>query len=154
MKELEFAAFQEQEEIRSSFVFRNVYFLDNMLDMQGHGNFTNIPSYMHIMQHVYRSFNYTQPGDYIKCLHSSKRVLILHNHYPLGCLPHNSCFAYDVDLDVGHLQHYRTECTPDLGSICHLYREHIVKDTSVWKWKKEVLRGASQTLRRLGFLVS
>ena len=154
MKEVINASLSENAEMRSSWVFRNVYFLDNMLDMQGHGNFSDIPPYMHMMQHVYRSYNYTNPGDYIKCFHNAERVLLLHNHYPLGCLPYGACFAYDVDLSVGHLQHYRTECTPDLVPICHKYREIIVKDTAIWKWKEKVIQGTSESLRQLGFFDS
>ena len=141
----------EIPEMRSYYVFRNVYFLDNMLDMQGHGNFSDIPPYMHMMQHVYRSYNYTNPGDYIKCFHNAERSLILHNHFPLGCLPDGGCVGYDVDLTVGHLQHYRTECTPDLVPICYLYRKVIVKDTAIWRWKDKVVKKTSEALRKLGF---
>ena len=35
---------------------------------------------------VCRSANYTKPGQYVKCFHNPEKVLILHNHFPLGCL--------------------------------------------------------------------
>ena len=60
---------------RSSYNFRNVYFMDEMLEANrgdeapGGGFFPDIPQYLHMLQHVYRSANYTKPGQYVKCFH-------------------------------------------------------------------------------------
>ena len=147
---LENEADRESRGIKSSFVFRNVYFLDNMTNPQDE-EISDIPEFMHMMRHVYRSYNYTPYGHYIKCLHQPEKILIMHNHYPFGCLPHGYCSAYDVDLSVGHMQHYKTECTPEIAHICHLYKKTVVKDKSLWRWKERIIHGTTQTLKHLGF---
>ena len=153
MTDLEREATKIHPDIRSSYVFENVYFLDNMTDASAINSSPDVPSYMHMMHHINRSFNYTT-GIYIKCLHNTLRVLILHNHLPMGCLPNNWCFPYVIDPSVGHMQHYRAECTPDIAHICHLYKKVIVEDKSLWRWKDEVVHGTTATLRKVGLLNS
>ena len=51
---------------KSSWVFRNVYFFDDMLEKAEGGLLPDIPHYLHMMQHVYRSDQHTPPGHYIK----------------------------------------------------------------------------------------
>ncbi len=49
--------------------------MDEMLEANrgeeapGGGFFPDIPQYLHMLQHVYRSANYTKPGQYVKCFH-------------------------------------------------------------------------------------
>ena len=58
---------------------------------------------------------------------------------------------WQVDLDVGHLHHYRSYCV-DLVKDCEeSYMRHTVKDTSVWTWKDAVIRNSADVLRKLGF---
>ena len=59
---------------------------------------------------------------------------------------------HQVDLDVGHLQHYRSYCV-DLVKDCEeSYLRHTVKDPSVWTWKDPVIRNSGNVLHKLGFL--
>lgn len=39
------------------------------------GHEVGIPRYLHMLQHVYRSRNYTKPGQYVKCFHNTERVV-------------------------------------------------------------------------------
>merc|ERR1711892_558711 len=119
---------------RACWYLRHVYFLDDMLDTQGHGYFSDIPPYMHMMQHVYRSELHNKKGDFIKAFHNPERTLTLHNHFPTACLP-NGCACDEVNITVGQLQHYRTECTPDIQNLCPKYRNKTVQDTAIWRWK-------------------
>ena len=100
------ASLQTKNETRASWNFRNVYFMDEMLEQHQPDGFRNVPPYLHMLQHVYRSANYTKPGQYVKCFHNPEKALILHNHFPLGCLG-GVCTSYPVDTELAHLQHYR-----------------------------------------------
>lgn len=69
---------QEKNYTRASYNFRNVYFLDDQGSDEPDkhtGHEAGIPSYLHMLQHVYRSQNYTKPGQYVKCFHNTERVV-------------------------------------------------------------------------------
>ena len=138
----------------NSWFFRNVYFLDEMLDTQEHNHFEEIPQYLHMLHHVYRSANYTQPRQYVKCFHDPQEVLILHNHFPLGCLG-GRCHSDPVDTGVGHLQHYRQDCVKPLRKSCLAdFKSNSVKDTSLWKVKEKVIQRTTEALLQMGFFSS
>lgn len=133
----------------SSYAARNVYFLDDMQTL--HGWAPDVPPFMHMLQHVYRAANYTEPGSYIKAFHDPQWVLTLHNHYPLSCLS-GSCRSMNVPEKEAHLQHYRKDCVPELRDVCPYYRSHTVREDAILRLKKPLLDAALLTLRRLGFL--
>merc|ERR1719373_1205345 len=111
----------------------------------------DIPEYMHMARHVYRSANYTKPGQYVKCFHNPEKALILHNHFPLGCLG-GVCTSYPVNTSLGHLQHYRQDCVNTLKKSCkNDFKSTSVKDTTIWRWKEKVIR---EPLRLCSHLVS
>jgi len=153
MEEAVAASLKVKNETRASWNFRNIYFMDEMTDQhEGVGNkFKDIPSYLHMMQHVYRSANYTKPGQYVKCFHNPERALILHNHFPLGCLG-GVCTSYPVDTGTAHLQHYRADCVNTLKKSCKDdFKSVSVKDTTIWRWKEPVIQRTSDALGKLGF---
>ena len=151
MEEVVNVSLKVKNATRASWNFRNVYFMDEMLEINKPDHFQDIPDYLHMMQHVYRSQNYTKPGQYVKCFHNPERALILHNHFPLACLG-GVCTSYPVDMTLGHLQHYRKDCVKGLKKSCDRdFKNASVKDTSIWKWKKQVIKGTSRTLNALGF---
>merc|ERR1711902_474811 len=129
---------------RASYNFRNVYFMDSMtkdLDKA-------IPPYMHMMQHTHRSANYTKPGQYVKCFHDTAKVLILHNHFPLGCLG-GVCTSYPVKTDAAQLQHYRSDCVSTLKKSCaHDFKNGSVVDTSIWSVKSRVIDRSTDALKK------
>ena len=97
MKKVKKLALKVKNEDRASYNFRNVYFLDEMLEAHTKSGslpfgLKDIPEYMHMARHVYRSANYTKPGQYVKCFHNPEKALILHNHFPLG--------MYEVSTDM------------------------------------------------------
>ena len=140
-----------KKERTTSWFFRNVYFLDEMLDSQEHNHIQDIPKYLHIMQHIYRSANYTKPRQYVKCFHDPQQVLILHNHFPLGCLG-GKCHSDPVETGLGHLQHYRQDCVKTLRKSCLSdFKSNSVKDTTIWKVKKEVIKRTTNALLEMGF---
>merc|ERR1719215_2156197 len=140
-----------KNENRASWNFRNVYFMDEMLDAHEHQHFKDIPEYLHMMQHVYRSANYTKPGQYVKCFHNPEKALILHNHFPLGCLG-GICTSYPVDPSVAHLQHYRSDCVSTLKKSCEtVFKNFSVVDTTIWKLNEPLIKATTDTLNQLGF---
>lgn len=142
---------QSKNDSRASYNFRNIYFLDDM--MHGHNWFPGIPKYLHMLQHVYRSRNYTKPGQYVKCFHNPERVITLHNHFPLACL-NGSCTSYPVGTDLAQLQHYRADCVRALKNCDKEYRRNSVLDTTIWRYKDELIERAGRVLRMLGFIPS
>lgn len=75
-------------------------------DASGHSMFIsheqNIPKYLHMLQHVYRSRNYTKPGQYVKCFHNTQRVVSLQCH--LFYLPFTlfTCQMFHLTLFMCH----------------------------------------------------
>ncbi len=137
-----------KNESRASYNFRNVYFLDDLL--HEHGWFKDIPKYMHMLQHVERTFNYTKAGQFVKCFHNTERVLTLHNHFPLACLE-KGCTSYSVPTELAHLQHYRADCVKQLKKTCGTLKNHTVTDTAIWRFKDELIARTTRTLLDLDF---
>lgn len=106
--------------------------------------------YMHMLQHVYRSKNFTKPNQYIKCFHNTERVVTLHNHFPLACLG-AGCTSYPIETEDAQLQHYRADCVKSLKKSCEEYRENRVLDTTIWRYKEQLIDRVTNTLRVLGF---
>jgi len=151
MEEVIKTSLKVKNESRASWNFRNVYFMDEMLDIHEPEHFPSIPPYLHMMQHVYRSANYTKPGQYVKCFHNPEKVLILHNHFPLGCLG-GVCTSYPVSTSLGHLQHYRQDCVNTLKKSCkEQFKSVSVKDTTIWRWSDIIIERTSQALSNLQF---
>ena len=115
---------------------------------------SEIPSYMHMTRHIYRSANHTKPRQYVKCFHDPEKVLILHNHFPMGCLG-GVCGSYPVDPSVAHLQHYRSDCVNSLKKSCEKdFKNESVVDTTIWKHKEHLIKATREVLDTLGFLKS
>ena len=148
MKRVLQKAFKIRNETRASYNVRNVYFLDDLL--HSHGYFKDIPKYMHMLQHVYRSKNFTKPNQYIKCFHNPERVVTLHNHFPLACLG-AGCTSYPIETEDAQLQHYRADCVKSLKKTCVEYREKSLLDTTIWRYKDQLIERVTRTLETLGF---
>ncbi|XP_055389134.1 uncharacterized protein LOC129618425 [Condylostylus longicornis] len=134
----------------SSYNFRNVYFLDDHHKPE-YGWYQDIPKYMHMLQHVYRAKNFTKPNEFVKCFHDPEHVVVLHNHFPLGCLG-GPCKSYPVDIRVAQLQHYRADCVKRVKKLCKYYRDNSMKDTTIWRFKDELIWRTQNSLSDLGFI--
>lgn len=110
-----------------------------------------IPHYLHMMQHVYRSKNYTKPGQYVKCFHNTERVVSLHNHFPMNCF--GQCTTYSIPVSLAHLQHYRKDCVGPLKQSCkNDFRVFTMRDTTIWKYKQQMIKRTTRVLNHLGLL--
>ncbi|XP_050069299.1 uncharacterized protein LOC126557535 [Anopheles maculipalpis] len=132
-----------------SYNVRNVYFFDRG-EQHEHEWAKDTPRYMHMLQHVTRAKNYTKPNQYVKCFHNPERVLTLHNHFPIACLG-GTCHSYPVSTDDAQLQHYRADCVRTLKKSCEEFKENQVRDTTIWKYKDELIQRTRRTLDVLGF---
>lgn len=141
-------ALKIKNETRASYNVRNVYFLDDLI--HEHGWFNDIPRYMHMLQHVYRSKNFTKPNQYVKCFHNPERALTLHNHFPLACLG-SGCTSYPIEPVDAQLQHYRQDCVKTLKKTCTEYRKNSIVDTTIWRYKKPLIARVTDTMRHLGY---
>lgn len=109
---------------------------------------SGIPNYLHMMQHVYRSKNYTEPGQYVKCFHNTERVVSLHNHFPMNCF--GQCTTYSIPTKLAHLQHYRKDCVGPLRQSCkNDFRVYTMRDTTIWKYKQQMIKRTTRVLNHL-----
>ncbi|XP_053617277.1 beta-1,4-galactosyltransferase galt-1-like [Plodia interpunctella] len=134
---------------RSSYHASNIYYLDSL--RHEHGWEEGLPRYMHMLQHVYRTRNFTKPGQYVKAFHETDRVLALHNHFPLACLG-GPCSSYALETKHARLQHYRADCVSALSKTCKELRSEPVRDTTLWRWRDPLVSRTEAVLRTLGFL--
>nr|XP_015836268.1 PREDICTED: uncharacterized protein LOC659180 [Tribolium castaneum] len=140
---------EENQPNRSSYMARNVYFLDNNLHQ--HEWFKDVPQHMHMLQHVIRARNYTKPGHFVKGFHDTRKVEALHNHFPLKCL--KGCDHVSINVSLAHLQHYRTGCARGVSSkTCDQMRDDTVMDTRIWNFKQELIRRVDRVSTNLGLL--
>ena len=69
MRQVSEMSLKVKNDSRASYNFRNVYFMDEMLEahlqstQETSSLLAGIPPYMHMLRHVYRSANYTKPGQ-------------------------------------------------------------------------------------------
>jgi hypothetical protein len=153
MSEVQKLSLAEKNYTRASYNVRNVYFLDDLgvgeEQMKHTEHEVGIPRYLHMLQHVYRSKNYTKPGQYVKCFHNTERVVSLHNHFPLNCF--GSCTTYSISPELAHLQHYRKDCVGPLKNSCKDFRAYTTRDTTIFKYKEELIQRTTNVLTKLGF---
>ncbi|XP_073947913.1 uncharacterized protein [Choristoneura fumiferana] len=134
---------------RSSYHASNVYYLDSL--RHAHAWEAGAPRYMHMLQHVYRTRNFTKPGQYVKAFHETARVLTLHNHFPFACLG-AACSSYALDTATARLQHYRADCVTALSKSCRELRAEPVRDAALWRWRDALVPRVTRALADLGFL--
>lgn len=135
--------------IPNTFSSSNVYFLDDA--QHAHGWYKDIPRHLHMLQHVYRAINFTKPGQYVKCFHDTEKVLILHNHFPFGCL--GNCKSFAIPTEDSQLQHYRKDCVGTLKNSCKDFRANTVVDTAIWKFKDKLIARTNKVFKAIGYHV-
>ncbi|XP_063607392.1 uncharacterized protein LOC134782012 [Penaeus indicus] len=141
---------QKDKVLYTSYSAPHTFYMDEMLPPEGY--FKDIPKYMHIMQHAYRSANYTPPGASIKCFHDTERALGLHNHFPIHCLGGQyNCRSYFISPEDAQMQHYRKTCQGFVQNCYETYKKNTVLDPTAWKFKDEVMARVNRTLAALNY---
>ncbi|XP_065365629.1 uncharacterized protein LOC135958665 [Calliphora vicina] len=120
----------------------NVYFPSDNVPLRTH------PSYMYMLNHVYRYKDFTKQRYHIKCLHNTQQVVTLHNHYPFSYL-NASCKPLDLPTSFAQLQHYRdTQAIDDKIEMDHV----LILDDSVDHFRKPLIEMCTKVLRDLKFI--
>ncbi|XP_059473573.1 uncharacterized protein LOC132195525 [Neocloeon triangulifer] len=134
----------------ASFMAGNIHFMDDKKEYNDWH--PDIPRYMHMLQHVLRNSDYVRAGYGVKAFHDTDLILALHNHYARACIGNDEFWCESVHFDTieAHLQHY---CSGRNKPECMTMRDGaLTLDTSIWRYKDELIRTVQQTLKRLGFL--
>lgn len=129
---------------KSSYNARNVYFFDDYITEDEYK--PEIPSYMHMLQHIYRMKDVMGSGLYIKSFHNTDLVLALHNHYPFYCV--EPCRNKEIDPNLAKLQHYRKTCVKEIKN-CAKLKDTKVMDTTLWNYKQQLIDNVSALLDAL-----
>lgn len=106
-----------------------------------------------MMRHVYRK-HFTSKGEYNKCFHVVSKVLAVHNHFPIECLPDHekdnvTCYGHFIDPKYGYLLHHKKEnilpekCTHKNARLCSTY------DPIIWKYYNQVNFQVRYALRHI-----
>jgi len=155
IKLLEQRSLQKNKKISSTFRFRNVYFMDRMLNshLKSSADIIAIPKYMHILRHVFRSKIFDKPKQHTKSIHNTDRVVLVHSHLAITCLE-GKCNSYFVEPQIAQSQHYRETCQPSIGAKeCYVkYKRLTIKDPTVWRYKNLLIERVSTSLLTLGFI--
>ena len=105
---------------------------------------TNTDSpYMFMLNHPYRSKDFTKRGHNTKCLHNTQQVLTLHNHYSLQWL--KSCRPYDLPNEDAQLQHYRQ-------NVDSKYTKDLILDGQMERFREPLQERCAHVLKHLKLL--
>ncbi|KAF5292071.1 hypothetical protein FQR65_LT11337 [Abscondita terminalis] len=129
-----------------SYNARNVYYFTDLLFT--HKWFDDVPEYMHILNHIHRAPTILKAGINIKSFHNTKTVLSLHNHFPVACL-RGGCKNFPINPDDALMHHYKRKPIKRYTN----FRETSIIDTTIWKYKKVLVKKVTKALKDMGFLV-
>jgi hypothetical protein len=61
------------------------------------------------------------------------------------------CTSHGVEPETAHLQHYRGDCQTKKN--CDVdFKQFLVKDTTIWRYKEDLISRVDAVLKKLGFL--
>ncbi|KAH8394440.1 hypothetical protein KR222_005709, partial [Zaprionus bogoriensis] len=126
----------------ASFCFRNVYFPRYP---ERPKVYKKLPSFYYMLQHVERVAEHCDRYAAVKCLHSTRYVVGLHNHFPLFRADNGECEPKSVPIEFAQLQHYRE---PD--NKTRLINPVI--DDSIWRFQPQLQQRVYDKYKKLGFL--
>ena len=115
--------------------------------------------YMHMLEHIYRSKNVT--NTIIKSFMKTDRVELTTSHGASHCLDsetaHCSRKMQLLKSDTALLHHYRKGCkklSRMSSKDCYrYYQKHLVKDTTIWAFKKKLLSNCFQTIKEMNMSI-
>ncbi|KAG5667356.1 hypothetical protein PVAND_015339 [Polypedilum vanderplanki] len=127
-----------------AFPATNRYFL--LKSSHQNETYDGIPKKLRFLSNIYRAFKATPNGGNAKTFMRMDRILAVHNHFPFSCIGPEKCKSFDVSLEDGHLAHYRTDCD---NPECKESKLNPTKDTTLWKYKEEILKNVNETIERI-----
>ncbi|CAL4130393.1 unnamed protein product, partial [Meganyctiphanes norvegica] len=135
---------------RSSYRFKRTIVLDSMRQL--HGWSENVPKYMYMSQNIYRSPVYEKDP---KSIYNTERIISLGTHAARACLHTQGgnitkCNDKVVKPGVAHVLHYRGGCKKGKEKFCII--ERSIKDEVIWRYREQLIKQTSHTLKKLGLL--
>lgn len=130
---------------KDAYVARNVFFLS---DNNHEGELQQeVPPYMPFLQHIYRAQNFSGEGIGSKSFQSTDSVVVMHNHFPMQCYNKHLCETSNIPMETAQLQHYRRDCENYPKDECQGFKDHTVKDLTLWKYKDELIENFKKSLK-------
>ena len=123
-----------------------VYLLDGMPTI---GN-KSVPSYLHMMQHVFRSKIYQSR---VKSIINTERALIIGQHTHIRCLDGIACKRTIVEPKIAQSQHYKKEPKEPQFKFKKLKKskKNIVIETRILRNLETVMKNTKITLANIFF---
>ncbi|XP_061722889.1 uncharacterized protein LOC133529227 [Cydia pomonella] len=143
MEDSNWSSLLKRQPPSTSYLAQHVYYLDEPASWE-----PGAPRYMYMLQHVYRTRNFTEPHSNVKAFHETGRVLALHNHFPLACIG-GECSSYAMSNAQVRLHHYRAN---GLRKLSQRVRLSPVRDIALWRWARRLVPRVERALAALALL--
>lgn len=126
------------------YLVKNAYFLEDIV--KSHTWVNSVSYYTYMLEHVYRSINFTAPDNYVKGFYNTELILTLNRDFPLSCLT-GDCVCSEIDPTDAQIQHYGMKCRPK--EVCNEYNVNITEDTKMWRFKNKLILKVKEVLDML-----
>ncbi|CRL05516.1 CLUMA_CG018109, isoform A [Clunio marinus] len=136
-------------EFPPTYLFDNVFFLTD--NIRAHEIQHDVPQEFFFLQLVYRARNFSKFGHGTKSFHNTDEVIIIHNHLPISCVNEDFCKHFKVSVNDGRVQHYRTDCENYPKSECESFKNEVVKDLTLWKYKNQIIYRVKKIKEEIGY---
>ena len=106
----------------------------------------NIESKYHTLNHLIRSFNFSQTGHNVKSFVATKTTLLTFNHYALQPLLPNMTNNFVLSQKVMQLNHYQEKCSRYILTQClKNFNRFSTKDDIMLKYEMELIASVDTT---------
>lgn len=128
------------DEFTCSYQSQNVYYPETGAEF-----YSDIPKHNYMLQHVQRSVNFSSPGYSVKSFYVPDNIIVVHNHNALFSWRGEVTFSWTgvIPTEISQLSHYR-------DSVSGNFTETLL-DTTIWKFKEELIRAVNRTLSAVNF---
>ena len=148
------------EKKKANYGFQTTYFFGEQ-SMSGQWKDTNtpeisnemekrVPSYLHMLSHIYRSRNHVNLS---KSFMATEYVKSVGSHFAANCIDKEKCDCQKVSSNIAHVHHYRTGCQRAVINCNETFQNDIVKDTTLWKFKQQLSFNCLKILYQLNLTI-
>ncbi|KAK7084718.1 hypothetical protein SK128_023624 [Halocaridina rubra] len=137
----------EQGLTPTSYLARCTYYFDDLQEEPD----GKLPEYFHMLRHIKRTVKFTPPRVFTKAIHDTSYALGLHAHFALlnlkGEVSRDHELYHMYPASEAQLAHYRHQCQGEDQTECKtLFRPHVVRDTTMWKYKHQIVQNTTKVL--------
>ena len=148
------------EKKKANYGFQTTYFFGEQ-SMSGQWKDTNtpeisnetekrVPSYLHMLSHIYRSRNHVNLS---KSFMATEYVKSVGSHFAANCIDKEKCDCQKVSSNIAHVHHYRTGCQRAVINCNETFQNDIVKDTTLWKFKQQLSFNCLKVFNQLNLTI-